>query len=833
MRIPLSSALSVFVSFFLVAFPFAAEVAFEAEDFVEQTSDEVRAWHITKSGSIPDLKPDADPAHLEGASGGAYIEILPDTRRNHGEKLIRGENFAPEPGKMAILKYRVNFPSAGKYYVWARAFSTGTEDNGFHIGLNGEWPESGARWQTVVKNRWHWECKQRTAKVHTGVPMQLFLDIPEPGEHEILISMREDGCELDKLVLATDRSYRPPGYFRAEKKLTVAPIRVEREADGKGDVEVSGELKTWHKVSLTVDGPWAHERDEKINPFTDYRMDVEFTHESGKPSYLVPGYFAADGDAAESSAEGGTKWRAHLSPDKEGKWNYRVRFEFTGDSKNGPTGNLPGDGASGSLNIATSDKKAPDFRARGRLEYVGERYLKFAGDGTRFLKAGPDAPETFLAYKEFDGTRANNPGKGPLKSYQTHLADWKEGDPSWRDGKGKGIIGAVNYLAGKGLNVFSFLPYNAGGDGDNIWPFIERDEKFRYDVSKLDQWGIVFDHGTSKGMYLHFKLQETEIDDNRRGHKNPENKVVPTSLDGGQLGPERKLYLRELIARFGHNLALNWNIGEENTQSPEEVRAMAKFIREVDPYDHHIVIHTYPNQQDKVYPPLLGDQSELTGASLQNPWNVVHQRTLKWLRESEKAGKQWVVANDEQNPADLGVPPDPGYQGHSGWAEKDGKRYNLHDIRRDTLWGNLMAGGAGVEYYFGYKLPENDLKLEDFRSRDRTWEFCASALEIFRNSGLPFWEMASGDELVGNPENKNGLPWCLAKKGEDYLVYAPEGIDSVFLDLSGVEGTFQSETFDPLGEAEPKGGRQIQGGGRVELRTGGKESAIVIRRIDG
>ena len=36
------------------------------------------------------------------------------------------------------------------------------------------------------------------------------------------------------------------------------------------------------------------------------------------------------------------------------------------------------------------------------------------------------------------------------------------------------------------------------------------------------------------------------------------------------LGPERKLYCRELIARFGHNLALNWNLGEENTQSTEE-----------------------------------------------------------------------------------------------------------------------------------------------------------------------------------------------------------------------------------------------------------------------
>lgn len=71
---------------------------------------------------------------------------------------------------------------------------------------------------------------------------------------------------------------------------------------------------------------------------------------------------------------------------------------------------------------------------------------------------------------------------------------------------------------------------------------------------------------------------------------------MPESLDGGATGPERKLYLRELIARFGHALALNWNLGEENTQSPEEQRAMAQFIADTDPYHHLIVIHSFPQQ---------------------------------------------------------------------------------------------------------------------------------------------------------------------------------------------------------------------------------------------
>ncbi len=89
--------------------------------------------------------------------------------------------------------------------------------------------------------------------------------------------------------------------------------------------EVSGELKQWHKVTLTLDGPEASETGE-VNPFTDYAMTVNFAHESGSPSYDVPGYFAADGMAGESSAESGAKWRAHVAPDKTGVWNYRISF---------------------------------------------------------------------------------------------------------------------------------------------------------------------------------------------------------------------------------------------------------------------------------------------------------------------------------------------------------------------------------------------------------------------------------------------------------------------------------------------------------------------------
>ncbi len=896
-------------------------VAVEAEHFYKQTLTDKRAWHISSSKHVPEIKPDADPAHLAGASGGAYLEILPDTRANHGEKLIKGENFTDEPGQMAILHYKIHINTPGRYYVWVRSFSTGSEDNGVHVGLNGTWPPSGQRWQTVQKGAWAWDCRQRTEQVHVGVPMQLYLDIEKAGEHEILFSLREDGFEMDKFVLVRRKEFTPegqgpavsvkagqipapfpevaevapaapefpahwgkppemqtmdyrplPGGFghgsgtlakwiqgnlnkdaAATRAATPAPVVVlaplvlPRKADGKGAVEITGELKEWHKVTLTLDGPYAHELDNEPNPFTDCNLTVTFTHESGEPSYSVPGYFATDGNAGNSSAEAGTKWRTHLAPDKAGLWTYAVSFTRGKNAAldGGGTALQPFDGVSGNFSIAKTDKSGRDFRGHGRLQYVGRHHLQFAGSKEYFLKAGPDAPETLLAYTDFDNTLAGKPDKSPLKSWEPHRGDWKQGDPTWRDGKGQGLIGALNYLAGKGVNAFSFLTYNAAGDGDNIWPFVQRNAKLHYDCSKLDQWGVVFDHATALGLYLHFKLQENEMDDNRLGAGRKAG-VVAESLDGGRLGIERKLYCREIIARFGHALALNWNIGEENTQSSEEIRDMVKYLHDTDPYKHHIVLHTFPNQQDEVYQPLLGEKSLLTGLSLQNSWKAVHQQTLHWLRESAAAGRPWVVANDEQNPAGLGVPPDPGYKGHDGVAaEKQtkgskaegnftAKPYTLHDIRKLTLWGNLMAGGAGVEYYFGYSLPENDLVCEDFRSRDRSWEYCRIALEFFRAEKIPFAEMTSANALIGNPKDDNSK-FCFAKPGEVYLVYLPDG-GTTDLDLSAAKGSFTVKWFNPRTGGELANGsvKAVQGGGSVALGAPPADASedwlIVIRQ---
>ncbi len=530
---------------------------------------------------------------------------------------------------------------------------------------------------------------------------------------------------------------------------------------------VSENPRKWHKVTITFTGPETSE-DANPNPFRDYRLDVTFS--KGDKRYMVPGYYAADGNAAETSDTAGNEWKVHFVPDEEGRWNFKTFFRTGPDIaiSDNPKAGSPKYFQQGDFSVAPTNKTGQDLRAKGLLKYTGRRYLQFAETGEYFLKGGADSPENFLAYADFDGTydTVGLDGEGEAKGekflhrYSPHIQDFRPGDPTWKDGKGKGIMGALNYLASKGMNSVYFITYNIdGGDGKDVWPWTSPDEKYRFDCSKLDQWEIVFSHMDKLGLMLHIITQETENDQ---------------GLDGGELGIQRKLYYRELVARFAHHLALVWNLGEENTNTDAQRKAFARYIKDLDPYDHPIVMHTFPGQYDQAYTPLLGYEY-FEGPSLQT--NNTHSETIKWLDRSASVGRQWFVCLDEIGPAHTGVKPD-----------KDDYRHD--DVRKKHLWGNLMGGGAGVEWYFGYKFPDNDLTCEDWRSRDHLWDLTRYALEFFHQH-LPFAEMTHHDELTASKDD-----YCFAKPGQIYAVYLPSG-GTTALDLGKNSAIFTVQWYNP------------------------------------
>ena len=558
---------------------------------------------------------------------------------------------------------------------------------------------------------------------------------------------------------------------------------------------VTGERKVWHAVTVSFSGP-ASAEDATPNPFLDYRLNVRFTHAAGGASLIVPGYFAGDGKAAESSAASGNQWRVHFLPDREGEWRYQASFRSGTDVALSPEAGAGRaaafDGASGSFRVSRSDKRAPDFRAKGLLQYVDAHYLRHAGNGEYFLKGGADSPENFLAYADFDQTFDTDADSGSyrevgifLHRYAPHEKDWRSGDPSWKGGKGKGIVGALNYLAGKGMNSVYFLTYNLdGGDGRDTWMWTGPNVRDRFDVSKLDQWNIVFDHMDRLGLMLHVVTQETEND--RRLGGSP------------GLNPVRMLYHRELAARFSHHLGLVWNLGEENNTSDSDRKAIARHIRSLDPYRHPITVHTHAGRALKFYDGILGDPS-FEATSIQGTLDQCNREAIELRRRSAAAGRKWVVFADEQNPSTHGVLPDADDPNHD-------------QPRREALWGNLMGGGAGVEWYFGNKFAHMDINCEDWRSRDRMWDQTRFGLEFFRRH-LPFWEMEPDNTLATGAEAR-----VLAKPGSVYAVQLPKG-GAVTLTLA--DGAYDVRWYNPRSGGALQNGsvRSVKGKGAVSLGT--------------
>ena len=202
-------------------------------------------------------------------------------------------------------------------------------------------------------------------------------------------------------------------------------------------------------------------------------------------------------------------------------------------------------------------------------------------------------------------------------------------------------------------------------------------------ASKLDQWEVVFEHMDAEGLQIHVVTQEIE-----------NNKAL-----GGANDVRRLLYYRELVARFAHHLAVIWNMGEENTNSVSERKAFASTFRKLDPYQHPITVHSEFNKPEQMYSSLYGNCC-FEATSIQGQATQYNTWTILFRKRSADGGRPWAIYGDEQVPAV-----------HSGMN-------NLDELRKNALWSNLMGGGAGIEWYFGYQGTFGDVQTEDFSQAD-------------------------------------------------------------------------------------------------------------------
>ena len=463
---------------------------------------------------------------------------------------------------------------------------------------------------------------------------------------------------------------------------------------------------------------------ESHSVFLDYRVNLIMRHDDGS-SVRVPAYFAADGNAAETGAISGSVWRAHFVPPKSGRWSYRVDFKTGGniainDGIGKPLRKF--DGARGAFSVAAAKANVTDRR----LFDTQSRYLQ-RSDGTPFIQTGVGRPNNILAYTHFDGTYdvggPNGPAQGAtqLHRFDTYMKHANIDDPTWRDGKGAAILGVANAYKNLGVNAQTMVAMTIDGDGQAVFPYVDHTDPYVFDVSKLAQWQRVLDHFNDQSVLIDMVLTETENDS--------WFEVFDGLSAGEDFAPLRKLYYREMVARFGHLPMLVWTLGEENDSSDNRPKApyaqpttaaqhreFANYIRKLDPQDHAI--------------------DSLSDIKLQvrdSSFKTVMTSTQK----AQAAGRAWRVTveaplSKEASAGAKNVEADNSHAIKQAAFEEGAIERAIETV----LWPVLLAGGAGVDWSFDgqYNASPSHVYNKDQDRRDTLLKTSAKVRAFFEDN---------------------------------------------------------------------------------------------------
>ncbi len=202
------------------------EIVIEAEDFQSQTDRNGYTYSVA-----------ADAA----ASDGEYIESGPDLGAFYNANI---EINSPQ------TDYRVRFDGAGTYYVWVLGRGTANDDS-LHMGLDGVVPNTtkdmfGGDSGNPADFVW------RNGNLNDN-PSRF--EITEAGVYDVNVFMREDGHDLDKIILTTDAAYVPAGNAQASTLQQTSSIfnvgfAVDEDAQ---DAQMSVDGTTVTRSNNTID----------------------------------------------------------------------------------------------------------------------------------------------------------------------------------------------------------------------------------------------------------------------------------------------------------------------------------------------------------------------------------------------------------------------------------------------------------------------------------------------------------------------------------------------------------------------------------------------------
>ena len=141
------------------------------------------------------------------AAGGTALEAGPNLGLN-----TLDETYGPR------LSYQIEFTNTGTYRVFLRTLGNSSLDNSVHVGLNGTPVTTGiGQGMGDDSGQWVW-----VDDIVDG-PSDVEINVPSPGRYSLNIWMREDGTQLDKIVLDQSGA-TPTGFGPDESPMDPSPI---------------------------------------------------------------------------------------------------------------------------------------------------------------------------------------------------------------------------------------------------------------------------------------------------------------------------------------------------------------------------------------------------------------------------------------------------------------------------------------------------------------------------------------------------------------------------------------------------------------------------------
>jgi WD40 repeat protein len=164
-----------------------APISIEAEDFDANVRQGCHWWTVVDDKT---------------ASGKKKVQCFPDLSNDK-------TGVIDEYGIQDVLKdapkldYRIHFSTPGIYHIWVRGQSYDHYGNSLHVGMNGKPLGTSDNIECLGENdTWIWDNDTKDDAPAT-------IEIKEAGPVTINVWPREDGIQIDKLVLTLDPAFQP------------------------------------------------------------------------------------------------------------------------------------------------------------------------------------------------------------------------------------------------------------------------------------------------------------------------------------------------------------------------------------------------------------------------------------------------------------------------------------------------------------------------------------------------------------------------------------------------------------------------------------------------